>query len=162
MTESTEVAEFSPALIAQFAEMVTVVPDAAAGDGEGIIAAILGGTTLDDLDAPWTTKREIPTNRILFFAGVAKAPSEYDGGLPFYLLVDTFLPGSGEVKQFTCGAAPVVAQLVQAYVNNLFPFAGQVIEVESKRFTGRTSKHIEVSKEDTKMMHDLIKERGKK
>lgn len=162
MTEVAEVSEFSPALIAQFAEMVTVIPDVESSGAEGIIAAILNSTSLDDLDAPWTTKREIPVNRILFFSGIAKAPSEHAAGLPFYLVIDTFLPGSGEIKQYTCGAAPVVAQLVRAHCNNLFPFAGQIIEVESRRVPGQKSKHIELSKEDQKMMLDLIKERTKK
>lgn len=162
MTETKEVAELSPALIQQFAAMVTVVPDTEGGNGEGIIAAILESTSLDDLDAPWTTKREIPTDRILHMIGITKTPSDYGGGLPFYVVVDTVMPSTGEIKQYTCGAAPVVAQLVKAHVNGLFPFSGQIVEVESKANQGWKSKHIIVSKDDTKVLREMLAKGPKK
>jgi hypothetical protein len=162
MTQTTEVAEISPALIAQFAEMVGIVPDFEAGGGEGIIEQILSSRTLGDIDAPWSGGRKIPVGPMLLITDIAKTPSDYPGGLPFYLVVTTILPSSGETKEFTAGGTMVVAQLVKAYSLDEFPIAGEVVETPLKNRPGQSAQHFKVSREDTdRLRAHMAKVNGK-
>lgn len=156
MTEAQEVVEIAPALIQQFAAMVSAIPDFEAGGGDGIIEAILSAKTIEDVDSPWTTKREAPVGRPLFIVGLSKAPSEFEGGLPFYVVIETVSPSSGEVKEYTIGAVPCVAQLVKWWTLDAFPLACTVEEVKSKKNEGRTSKHLIYSAEDTAYLRESM------
>lgn len=149
MTQSTEVAEVSPALLAQFAGMVTIVPDFEAGGGEGIIEQILNAKTLGDIDAPWKGGRKIPVGPMLYITDIAKSPSDYAGGLPFFLVVTTVLPSSGEVKEYTAGGTMVVAQLVKTYSLGEFPIAGAIVETPLKNRPGQLAQHFAVDREET-------------
>lgn len=162
MTQSTEIAPIAPALVAQFREMVTVVPDFEPGGGDNLIAQILAATTLEGIDAPWNGGRKIPVGRTLFFTKITKAPSDFAGGLPFFLVVETLQPSTGEITEYTAGGTMVVAQLVKAYCLDEFPFGGSIIEVELKDGSGFKAQHLAVDKESTSYVREALKPKGKK
>lgn len=149
MTQSQEVMTLPPALLKQFADMVTIIPDFEPGGGESIIAQILGAKTLADIDAPWTGGRKAPVGPILFIVGVSKAPSDFDGGLPFYLIIETFLPMSGEIKEYSVGGTMVVAQLVKTFVQGDFPVAGTIVEKALRDRPGQSAQHFAVDHDET-------------
>lgn len=149
MTQSTEVAELPRELIAQFAEMVTIVPDFEPGGGADIIKQLLAATNLAELDAPWKGGRNAPIGPMLYVTGISKSPSDFPGGLPFYLVAECVYPESGEIKEYSIGGTMVVAQLVRALVLDEFPLAGVIVEKELKNRPGQSAQHFAVSVEDT-------------
>lgn len=157
MTQATDVAVLPPALIKQFAEMVTIIPDFVPGGGADIIAQLLNATTLGDLDAPWSGGRKMPVGPLMFITGLQKAPSDFDGGLPFYLVVETMSPSSGDVKEFTAGGTMVVAQLVRAHVLDELPLAGVVVEVPLKDRPGQSAQHFKIDREETDKLRAAVK-----
>lgn len=162
MTQSTEVAELPQALIAQFAEMVGIVPDFETGGGEGIIEQILAGTTLGDIDAPWTGGRKIPVGPMLYITDIAKTPSDYPGGLPFYLVVTTTLPSSGAMKEYSAGGTMVVAQLVKAFTLDELPIAGMIVETELRNRPGQKAQHFSVDREETDRLRAHVRKAAAK
>lgn len=162
MTSNTEVTELPEAVLKQFAGMVGIIPDFEAGGGEQILAAILSGKTLGDIDAPWTGGRAIPVGPMLFITEVAKAASDYEGGLPFYLVVTTVLPSTGETREYSAGGTMVVAQLVKAHSLGELPIAGTVVEVPIKSRPGQTAQHFAVDRDETdRLRADLGVKKGK-
>lgn len=150
MSESTEVVEIAPAVLARFAEMIYLVPEGGGGI-ESLLTQVFDSKSLADLDEPWSSEGlpELPIGRMLFFTAIEKRPSDYPGGLGFYLIVDCVTPTTGKVTKYSTGAVMVVAQLVKAYVSGEFPFAGTVIEVALKNRPGMSAQHIEVDADDT-------------
>lgn len=155
MAESTDVVELPPHLIKQFAEMVTVLPDFVPGGGAEIIAQLLSATTLGDLDAPWSGGRKMPVGPLLFITALQKAPSDFPGGLPFYLVVETILPTSGEIKEYTAGGTMVVAQLVRAHALDELPLAGSIIEVSLKDRPGQFAQHFRIDRDETDRVRQI-------
>lgn len=162
MAESTEVMILPDAVIKQFAAMVTVIEDYEPGDGSQIIEQILSAKGLGDLDAPWKGGRKAPIGRPLWITGIKKAPSDFVGGLPFFLVLTCVAPNSGEVTEYTAGGTSIVAQLVRAHTLGEFPIAGTIIEVESKRNPGSKPQHFEVSAEDTAYLRETLAANAKK
>lgn len=149
MTESSEVMELPESTLKAFASMVTIVPDFEPGGGEKIIEQILAAKTIADIDAPWSGGRKMPTGRLLYITDIAKAPSDYPGGLPFYLVVSTVLPSTGQVTEYAAGSTMVVAQLVKAFSLKEFPIAGEVTETPIKTRPGQTAQHFTVDRAET-------------
>lgn len=155
MTSSTDVATVSPKVLAQFAEMIRMVPTGSGGI-DSMLAQIFNANGLQGLDAPWAGDGlpELPVGNLLFFNAIESRESDYKGGLGAYLVVDCITPTSGEIKKYSTGAVMVVGQLVKAYVSGEFPFAAFVEEAETK--AGFTSLHLKVSHEDTVRVRGMI------
>lgn len=155
MSESTEVTPLSPKMLAQFADMIRLVPGGSGGI-ESMLAQIFAANDLQGLDAPWQGDGlpELPVGPLLVFNAIEPRESDYKGGLGAYLVIDCISPSTGEVKKYSNGAVMVVGQLVKAFVAGEFPFAGFVEEVETR--AGFKSQHIKVSHEDTARVRDQI------
>lgn len=162
MTESTDVAELPPALVAQFVNMVTLIPDAEPGDGADLVAQILGATTLHEVDAPWNGGRKAPIGPLLSVVAVTKSPSDYPGGLPFYLVLDHQTSPEATVKQFTVGGTMVVAQMVKFHELDEFPVVGTIVETPLKNRPGQSAQHWATDHEETARVRAAFKKgRGK-
>lgn len=162
MTESTDVAELPAKLVQQFINMVTLIPDAEEGDAAGLLSAVLGGTTMSDLDAPWNGGRGAPIGPLLCITGIAKAPSDYPGGLPFYLIIDHQTASMPEPKQYATGATMVVAQLVKAHELDEFPLVGAIVETALKKNPSQKAQHFQIDREETDRARAALKKaRGK-
>lgn len=134
-----------PAVVEAYESMITDVPEAG-GDGfASILAALAGATDVADLDAPWRSQGLGDlVNVPLRIMGIRRMPSDYPGGLPWFLVADGAVLGTGERVTFTTGAVSVVAQLVKAHQLGAFPL--DVIPRQSERpsANGYFPQHLEV------------------
>jgi hypothetical protein len=135
----------SPAIVEAYTAMIENVPEAG-GDGmASILTALLQVEHPDDLDAPWRSGGlEEFINVPLLIQGIRKAPSDYQGGLPFFLIADAVVIATGELVTITTGAVSVVAQLAKAHALGAFPW--RVIPRQSDRPSerGYYPQHLEV------------------
>ena len=125
------------AFAAAWQAMVAQVPDAG-GDGSAIIAQIAAAQSPDALNDPWEGEPldlETMLGLTLRFERIAKAPSDFQDGLGFYLLVDAVRGDTGEYVRLTTGSTNVVPQLVRAYVMGWLPRWATV--EQSKKATTR-------------------------
>lgn len=111
-----------PDIVMAYEAMIADVPEAG-GDGfEAILQAVLDAQGLQDLDAPWRSSGlEDWANLPLRITGLKRMPSDYDGGLPFFLVVQAVQPATGEIVTITTGAVSIVAQLAKAWSAGWFP-----------------------------------------
>lgn len=124
---------------------LATVPDAG-GDGfESILAALLLAKDVMDLDAPWRSAGfgEL-VNVPLVITGIRKMPSDFQGGLPWFLIADGAIVETGETVAVTTGAVSIVAQLAQAHALGGFPL--RVIPRQSERpsKSGFYPQHLEI------------------
>jgi hypothetical protein len=131
--------------MAAWDSMITQVPDAEEGGGlERILEAIAQAQSVADLDAPWRTHdaeqlAELP----LTIRGITKAPSDYAGGLPWFLIVDAINETTGEAITFTTGSVNIVAQLVRTYTLGGFPCRARVVIPTKATRNGFFPPHLE-------------------
>lgn len=132
-------------VVEAYSAMIADVPEAG-GDGMApILLALAQADHPDDLDAPWrSTGMEDLVNVPLLIQGIRKMPSDYPGGLPWFLVVDAAIIATGELVTFTTGAVSVVAQLAKAHALGAFPW--RVIPRQSDRPSkaGYYPQHLEV------------------
>lgn len=132
-------------VVAAYEAMIADVPEAG-GDGfASILTAIAAADHPDDLDAPWRSGGlEEFINQPLIIQGIRKMPSDYQGGLPWFLIADCVVISTGELVSITTGAVAVVAQLAKAHSLGAFPW--RVIPRQSERpsKSGYYPQHLEV------------------
>lgn len=133
-TDASGAVQLSPNAVKAYESMLAAVPDVDAGSYERILETIAGATDLAGLDAPWRSDgMGAYIDQPLLVRGIAKAPSDFAGALPWFLVVDAVKADTGEAARFTTGSVNVVAQLVKAYAMGAFPVA--VIPRQSDRPT---------------------------
>jgi hypothetical protein len=145
--ESGEVAPAprSNGVVAAYESMLAAVPDAGEGGYERILEVIAQATDASELDAAWRTDDLAELAGIpLLIRGIAKAPSDFQGGLPWFLIVDAVNETSGERLTVTTGAVSVVAQLVRAFAMGAFPLRVRVVVAERPTSKGYYPQHLEV------------------
>lgn len=136
----------SPAAIEAFQDAMVSIPEAG-GDGyESILLQLASAQDATQLDAPWRAEgMRAYINEPLEVRALKRIDSEYQGGLPFFLVVDAVSLATGELVTFTTGAVAVVGQLAKA--NQLGAVPGwRVIPRQSDRpsANGYYPQHLEV------------------
>lgn len=135
----------APAVVAAYEAMIADIPEAG-GDGyASILIQLAAAEHPDDLDAPWRSGGlEDFINQPLVIRGIRKMPSEFGGGLPWFLVADAAVIATGELVAITTGAVAVVAQLAKAHALGAFPW--RVIPRQSERpsKSGYYPQHLEV------------------
>lgn len=136
-----------PETIAAFEAMVSDVPEAGGDAFESILGAIARGTDVLDLDAPWRSQgfEELVDVPIVVQA-IRKMPSDYQGGLPWFLVVDAAIADTGELTTFTTGAVSVVAQLLKAWSMGAFPLACTLCQSDRPSRSGYYPQHLEIAR----------------
>ena len=132
-------------VIEAYEAMIASVPDAG-GDGfESILAAIALASAPSQLDAPWrSTGLAGFANTPLVVTGIRKMPSDFPGGLPWFLIIDAANLLTGEVVSITTGAVSVVAQLVKAWSLDAFPLRVVPRIAERPSANGYFPQHLEI------------------
>lgn len=139
-TNGGQSAPISADAVAPFEGYLAAVPDAEGAGYESILAQIDQAQSITDLDAPWRTSGlEAYKDRQLVVRGIRKMPSDFAGGLMWFLVVDAVEKVTGERVTFTTGAIGVVAQLVKAHALDAFPLT--VVPKQSERVT-RSGYHV--------------------
>ena len=134
----------APDAVAPYESMMAAIPDAEGGGYESILDQIAAATNVADLDAPWRAGGLADyADQQLIVTGLRKMPSEYSGGLPWFLVVDAVVKVSGERATFTTGAIGPVAQLVKAYALGALPVTIVPKESERKTKSGYSVWHLE-------------------
>lgn len=114
---------------APFEAMLADVPEADAGGYERILASLATAKSLEDLEAPWRAQgADAYLGEWLSIRGIHKMPSDYQTGLPWFLVVDAASRETGEAVTFTTGSVNIVAQLVRAHALGLFPLVAKIVE----------------------------------
>lgn len=132
-------------VIDAYEAMIESVPEAGQDGFEGILEAIALAGDWRALDAPWRSSGMTElANQALVVTGIRKMPSDYPGGLPWFLVIDGANMATGERIAVTTGAVSVVAQLVKAHQLDLFPLVviPRVADRPSK--SGYYPVHLEV------------------
>lgn len=136
-----------PEVVAAYEAMIVSVPDAG-GDGfDGILAQIAEAADLAALDAPWRSGGlEAWADVPLAILGIRKLPSDFPGGLPWFLVVDAATVDDGEKVTFTTGSVGVVAQLVKAHQLGAFPLVVTPRQSARPTSSGYYPQHLEISR----------------
>lgn len=134
----------SKGVVDAYESMIATVPESG-GDGmESILVAIAAAEHPDDLDAPWrTTGLEALLNVPIRVLGIRKVPSDYPGGLAWFLVIDAAVVPTGELVTITTGAVAVVAQLIRAYHKGWMPWTVIPRESERPSAKGYRPQHLE-------------------
>jgi hypothetical protein len=110
------------AILAQFHQMLALVPDAEDDDGTGIILDILQATSWEGVntegsmpDAEKMLHKEV---KVLQISKRESTIEESDTG--FYLVVD-YVDGNGEPGKFQTSSRTITAQLVRLWMLDAFP-----------------------------------------
>ena len=134
-----------PELVAAVEMMMDTIPEAGGDAFESIIGTIMGVSDIRDLDAPWRSAGlgELANQNIRVNA-IRKSPSDFPGGLPFFLLVDVSVIATGELLTVTTGAVSVVVQLAKAHHLGALPLVciPRVADRPSK--SGNFPMHLEM------------------
>ena len=142
-----EVVGLSPQAIQQYESLLAAIPDAGGSGYEGILAAIASAQSPADLDAPW---RSTDTNDLvglpLSILAVSKSPSDFGGGLAFFLVVQAVDVRTGEPVTFTTGAVGIVAQLAKAYAMGALPLHATIREAASRREGRNPPQYLSIDK----------------
>lgn len=131
--DSTSVLLSGPAIRA-YEAMLADVPEASGSGYEAIAAQLAQAQSLADLEAPWRTEGgQKYLDQWLTITGIRKVPSDYAGGLGWFLVVDAATIPDGERVSFTTGSVNVVAQLVRAHALDLFPLQAKLVNLRSNK-----------------------------
>lgn len=117
--------------LVQYESMLAGVPDVEAASYDRILEQLAAATSLEDLEAPWRARGgEQYLGQWLIIRGIRKMPSDFRGGLPWFLVVDAALADGGKAVTFTTGSVNVVAQLVKAHALDLFPVEAMLLQAD--------------------------------
>ena len=132
--------------VAAFAAMAADIPEAGDGGFEGILAQLLAVEDPAALDAPWRSDGLTELlGRPLRIDGLRRMESEYDSGLPFFLIIQAADLETGEQLTVTTGAVSVVAQLTKAWSLGLIPgFRVVPRQADRPSKSGYYPQHLEV------------------
>lgn len=136
------VARFTPMTSQQveqaLIDMLASLPDAEDSDGSEIIARILQAESWDQTDVQGSlpdAEAMIPYGMIRVDR-IGKKPSDIEGSLPFYLVVDGVALSTGEVITFQTSSRTVTAQLIRQHQLNALPVVGSIHKAEKKTRSG--------------------------
>jgi hypothetical protein len=132
-------------IVAAYESMLANVPDAGDSGFERILEAIAAAGDVSQLDAPWRSEGLLELAGIpLTVRGITKIPSDYPGGLPWFLVVDAVNEVTGKPLTVTTGAIGPVAQLVKGWALGAFPLKVTPRVAERPSKSGYFPMHLEV------------------
>lgn len=137
--------DLSPAVVAQFVEMVRLIPHDDTAVMDRIAAQILASDSWEDLDAAWQTdniKHLLNVEQRIESLGVQ--PSTYAGGLPFFLVVHAFRLDNGDEITWTTSSVAMCLQLAKAYHAGWLPIKAKIVQAERASRNGYYPQHLAV------------------
>ncbi len=143
--ETEQIQPIDKEALATFETLMDKVPEPS-GDAYGrIIEQIANATKASELDSPWSTDSFLKLDgKEILVNGITKVPSDYPGGLPWFLVVDYTDKDTGEECTATTGSVAVVMQLVKAYILKALPLSVQVIVAERETRNGFHPVHLRI------------------
>lgn len=140
----TEVAVISRELVAQFAQMASVIPDSEGDGSDRILEQMLAAATWEQLDDPWDAdKAQAIAGKRLKILALKRRPSDFRAGLGFFLVVESVDVDNGEMITWITGATSVVGQLVIAWCRGWMPCVVRLVIAERATADGYHPHHLE-------------------
>ena len=141
-----DVVALSPQAVQQYESLLAAIPDAGGSGYEGILAAIAAAQSPADLDAPWRSSDTAGLVGVpLSILSVTKSPSDFGGGLAYFLVIQAVMVQTGEPVTFTTGAVGIVAQLAKAYALGALPLRATIREAASRREGRNPPQYLEIN-----------------
>lgn len=127
------------------AGMLNLVPDAGGSELE-ILKTVLAAASMDELDAAWNAAEGLKkfVNKRIRIESAAKQPSQFAGGLGWYLVLHVVDTETGEKHVATNGSAAVMLQVLKAYSLNGIPFEAYVRQSDKATKNGFYPQHLEI------------------
>ncbi len=147
-TQGQELAVMPPAVVERFTELMSSIPEADSSEAlERIVAQIMDSETVEDLDAAWSGMGMTKVlGRALVFQEIKLLPSDYTGGLKWYLGCDCVMQATGEKTFVTTGSIAIMAQLATAHRKGLLPFTAVPRQAERPSRAGFYPQHLETNR----------------
>jgi len=137
--------ELSPQVVAQFVEMVRLIPTDEGNAMDRIAEQILNSASWEDLDAAWSTDQ---TDKLV---GVEQKidtlsvqPSTYAGGLPFFLVVHATDLRSGDPVVWSTSSVSMCVQLAKAFHAGWLPLKAKIVQAERASRNGYYPQHLQI------------------
>lgn len=155
MTESTETVpqdadvrpepiRVSQGVVQVWEAMIDQVPDAGQDGVENILQQLAEATDASQLDEPWRVGGLGDlADRPIVVTGIAKMAAEFEGPIPYFLIVRGARLDTGESFTATTGALSVVGQLVRAYALDAFPWRCVLRIADRPSKSGYFPQHLE-------------------
>lgn len=103
-------------IVEEYAGYLASIPEADDLGYERILAQIARAATPAELDRPWEAgDLEFYQDVLLRIESVRRLPSDFSGGLGWFLAIDAVVLNTGEKVVITNGAVGVVGQLAKAH-----------------------------------------------
>lgn len=116
-------AEYPARIVEHYAAIVATVPEAGNEGMASILEQIADARTMRQIDSPWQAGGLAQwRDRAIVVHGMRRMESDYEGGLPWFLILDCADPGTGETFTAMTGSVSIVAQLLQAWSLGGFPY----------------------------------------
>lgn len=102
------------AVLDRLSQMIAALPDALDDDGTGILVGILGASTWEGVNTEGTMPNAEKMAGIRQkIVSLGKKPSDIEGGLPFYVVVEAVHADTGEMLKWQTSSDTIVAQLMR-------------------------------------------------
>ncbi len=139
------VAILDKGLLAQFAEMVTLIPNEDSSGTERILSQILAAQSWDSLDDPWESSRvEQLAGRILRLDYAERRPSDFREGLGMFLVLHCTDTETGEGTVVTSSAISVIGQVTRAYALKALPLYVEFVIAARATQRGYHPHHLKI------------------
>jgi hypothetical protein len=141
----SELAILDKGLLAQFAEMVTLIPSEDSSGAERILAQVLSAQSWDALDDPWeSSKVEQLAGKILRLDHAERRPSDFREGLGMFLVLHCTDTDSGEGVVVTSSAVSVIGQVTRAYALRALPLYIEFVIAARATTRGYHPHHLKI------------------
>ncbi len=145
VSSSNGVGDLSPAVVAQFVEMVRLIPQDEGAAMDRIAEQILTAGTWEDLDAAWQTDKIAHLLEVeQKIESLSVQPSSYAGGLPFFLVVHAVRLDTGEVCVWSTSSVSMCLQLAKAYHAQWLPLKAKIVQAERASRNGYHPQHLAI------------------
>lgn len=110
-------------LVAVYDGALAAIPDAEGEGAERILEALARAESPQELDAPWRSGDLVAyQDQELVILAARKQPSDFVGGLPWFLVIDAAAVETGEKVVIVTGAVDVVAQVAMLVSKDWLPY----------------------------------------
>lgn len=131
-------------VIAVYESILEDVPDAGGEGIEAILEQLAAAGSVAELNSPWEAgglKGYVDTPLVV--TGIRKMPSDFDGGLSYFLVIDGAVRATGEKIAATSGSISVVAALLRCYNMGAFPVVAIPRYAKRETKDGNRPMHLE-------------------
>lgn len=122
-----------------YPELVLTIPPANAGNADGILADILNAESWEDLNAETAKlpKAELMIGKTLKVTHLARHESTEEGGIGYYLVIDSVDIATGEAIKWQTSAMSIMAKLAKLSQLRCYPVLVKVTKAEKATRGGR-------------------------